>query len=139
MVFDTGALLELMEPSSIGTKLKSSIKDGSITVNVAEVSLAELYYVMCRRLGHEKAHSKYEDLRQSNYLSVAESSILTPLAGEYKCERSISLADCFSLALGKHLKIPVLFRNREQELLTESKKRSFDLKLLFLEDYEETY
>ena len=139
MVFDTGALVELLEPTSkIGEELKASMAEGSINAHVSEVSLAELYYVMCRRLRHERATSRYEDLRASNYLYVTETSSLTFLAGRYKCERSMSLADCFSLALGKHLRLPVLFRSREQELELELKKKPFDLQILFLEDYGRT-
>jgi hypothetical protein len=68
---------------------------------------------------------------------VESISPLIESASEYKCDRAISLPDCFSMSLAKRLSLPVLFAVREKELAKEIEKRPFDVEILFLEDLVE--
>jgi hypothetical protein len=56
-------------------------------------------------------------------------------AGAYKCERAISLADCYVLGLAKLEQADALFARRERELEKEIEKKSLDVQVHFLEDY----
>ena len=68
----------------------------------------------------------------SSGYNVYGTDLLVDLAAKYKCERSISLADCFVLALAKRLGCKALFTRREQELVKEMNKKKFDVEILFL-------
>lgn len=76
-----------------------------------------------------------EKLLASGYLHVEDISDLIETASNYKCERAISLPDCFTLSLGRQGPLPVLFAGRERELTTEMERRPLNLEILFLEDY----
>ena len=52
-----------------------------------------------------------------------------------KCERALSLADCFCLALARKLECNAIFAKREAELVKETRKKPFDTEVLFLEDF----
>ena len=55
------------------------------------------------------------------------------IAGKYKCERAISLSDCFTMAVSKNIGYPALFKE-EEEICQEINKKAFDVELFFLED-----
>ena len=55
-------------------------------------------------------------------------------SGEYKCSRSVSLADCYVIAGAKHSQAAALFARHETELDEEIRKTPFDVPVIFLED-----
>lgn len=133
IVFDTSSLLELLDLTPKGILIKESLTSNRLTAHISEVSLSEAIYILCRRLGYEKSISKIRSLVDSGYFEVRETSDIFELAAKYKCERSLSIVDCYALALGKDLNIPVLFSRREKELAKEIKSKIFDVKIVFLE------
>jgi hypothetical protein len=66
---------------------------------------------------------------------VIASDELDMAAGTIKCERAISLADCYVLGLAKLEGVTALFAKREKELEKEIEERAFDIPVQFLEDY----
>jgi predicted nucleic acid-binding protein len=134
LVFDAGALIELVFSTPAGSRLMELMIDGKIEVHATEVAMVELGYILCRRVGKEEAKKRIDKLLASGYITVESTSPLMDAASEYKCERAISLPDCFSLALARRLSIPVLFATREKELVKEMEKRPFDVEIIFLED-----
>jgi len=132
---DTSTLIELVYGTIIGKRLRDAILDEAIDVITHELAIAELRYILCRNIGKEKAKARVEKLLASGYLLVEDISELIETAADYKCERAISLPDCFTLSLGKEGSLPVLFAGRERELAAEMERRPFDLEILFLEDY----
>jgi hypothetical protein len=64
---------------------------------------------------------------------VIEGREIQMIAGKYKCERSISLSDCFTMAVSKNMVYPALFKE-EEEINKEINKKTFDIELFFLED-----
>jgi hypothetical protein len=66
-----------------------------------------------------------DKLLASRYISVEDTHPLINEASKYKCERTISLADCFCLA----------FARKEKDLVKEMQRKPFDVEILFLEDY----
>jgi hypothetical protein len=84
----------------------------------------------------EQAQSRVSDLLSSGYLEVQETSALIKEASTIKCQRKISLPDCFTLALADHMKIPALFSSRETEITKEVEKDPFNIEIKYLEDFD---
>ena len=57
------------------------------------ISGAEALCVLCRKLGWETAESKLHNLRQSNYVSVADTERMSRIAAQIKCERGLAIGD----------------------------------------------
>jgi len=55
-------------------------------------------------------------------------------AAIYKCKRSISLADCYTLAIAKLYHCKALFLLKEAELIKELNKEQFDVQIEFLKE-----
>lgn len=51
LVLDTSTLIELVFSISIGLKLKEALEMDSLKLYTTELSIAELRYILCRRLG----------------------------------------------------------------------------------------
>ncbi len=66
-------------------------------------------------------------------VEVIEGRGIQVIAGKYKCERAISLSDCFTMAVSKSMGFPALFKE-EEEISQEINKKAFDIDLYFLED-----
>ena len=62
-------------------------------------------------------------------------SVLIASAADIKCERALSLPDCFTLSLARRLSVPCLFAGRERELQAETERRAFEVEIAYLEDY----
>lgn len=135
LAFDAGVVLELLYSTPHGSKLKEAIKNESVYGNISELCVAEVGYVLCRKLGGEEARVRIRNLLDSGYFLVHEDSELIEHATEYKCKRRLSLADCFTLALAKKIDAPALFAKREAELVKEISREPFDVEILFLEDF----
>jgi len=134
MVFDTSTLLELIYSTERGRKLKEALKSERVLGNTTEVNIAEVRYVLCRRVGEEESKRRVDALISSGYITLHEISRLVDYASQYKCRRSLSLVDCFTLALAKKMDAPVVFARKEEELLREMSREKFDVEILFLED-----
>jgi predicted nucleic acid-binding protein len=135
---DTSILIELVYGTPLGETLRDAILEEAVEVIAHELAIAELRYVLCRKIGKEKAKARVEKLLASGYIMVEDSSELIETAADYKCERAISLPDCFTLSLGKERSLPVLFAGREKELAAEMESKPFNVEILFLENYTST-
>jgi len=135
LALDTSTLIELMFSTPSGIVLKEALKEGLVEACTTELSIAELRYVLCRRLGLAESNERIEKLLVSGYITVEDISTLIIDASRYKCERTISLADCFCLVLAHKSFCSCLFARKEKELAKEMQKKPFDIEVLFLEDY----
>ncbi|MGB9727725.1 MAG: PIN domain-containing protein, partial [Nitrososphaeria archaeon] len=134
LAFDTSTLLELVYGTEKGVKLKDAIKSEKIYCNISELTFTELKYVLCRKIGEDSARDRVKNLIASGYIILHEDTKLVDYAAAYKCERRISIADCFTLALAKKIGAPAIFAKKEEELIEEMAKKPFDVKIIFLED-----
>ena len=135
MVFDAGAIVELVYSTPSGIELREAIKIGTLRAFASEVVSTEAKYILCRKLGEHEASSRMKDISDSGLIEIEPlSPIISNLAAKYKCKRSVSLADCFGLALAKSMELPILFARSESEILKEMKKDSFDVEIRFLEN-----
>ena len=103
LVFDASAVLDLLYSTRGGVKIREALKSEKVSARITEVNLAEVMYVLCRRLGSKEAEKRVEALLESRYLDVHPASGLLRASAEYKCARKISLADCFGIALAQKL------------------------------------
>jgi len=134
LALDASALIELVLSTSPGRKLREALKSGLVEAYTTELSIAELRYVLRRRLGINESSERVDKLLTSRYLAIEETSSLLVDASAYKCERAISLADCFSLALAHKLFCAALFARREKDLMSEMQRKPFDTEIIFLEE-----
>ncbi|MDG7027655.1 MAG: PIN domain-containing protein [Nitrososphaerota archaeon] len=134
MALDAGTLLETLFSTPHGIKVKKALKSQSLSARVSNVTITEARYVLCRKLGESETNARMTNLLGSGYVAVHPDSELVEAAAEYKCKRSLSLADCFSLALAKRAGVPVLFARKERELVKEMSREPFDVEVLFLEE-----
>jgi len=134
VVFDAGIVIELLLSASRVETIKKAIRDEGILPHVTHITLAEVLYILCRRIGWKLADEKVTGLIESGYFIVEDVGRIFEISARYKCERRISLADCFTLGLAKYVSAPALFAVREKELVNENEKNPFDVHIIFLED-----
>ncbi|MGQ9515343.1 MAG: PIN domain-containing protein [Thermoproteota archaeon] len=134
LVLDASVLVELVFSTKNGLYVRQRLLSGAIGAHAGEIAMVELKYVLCRKLGWRVAREKTEKLVNSGYIVIEDLTPIVNLIARYKCERRISIGDCSTLALSKHLKMPALFSRREGELAKEAVKKPFDTQLLFLDE-----
>ena len=111
-----------------------ALLDHSVAIVTHELALVELRYILCRKLGKEAAWAKVEKLLGSGYIIVEDASDLMDAAASLKCERRISLPDCFTLALADRMRVTALFATKEVEIVREMEKIPFGVELGFIEE-----
>ncbi len=134
MVFDTSVLLELIMGSRAGRRLSELLKADALRPLTTEINVAELRYILCRKVGEDQATDVVQKLLNSGYLKIIPTNDVAKEASLLKCQRAISLVDCFTFALGKTSQSKVLFARHEKELDREIEKSPFDITVLFLQD-----
>lgn len=72
LALDTSALIELTFLTPAGFKLKEALKDGLVEAYTTELSIAELRYILCRRLGLTESNERVDKLLASRYISVED-------------------------------------------------------------------
>ncbi|XDF43711.1 type II toxin-antitoxin system VapC family toxin [Saccharolobus solfataricus] len=115
VVLDTGVILSFLEGEF--REYYNKVLNQEVTAYVSLVNLAEVYYVLCRKLGRMKAEKIIKDVIKSGYYEiVGVKPRILKYTSECKCKYSISLADCFAIGTAKFLSAKALFR-REKELI----------------------
>jgi len=105
-----------------------SLDDGRIAGYVTGVNLAEFYYKTCQKLGRQTADTWYYQIKRTR-LQIVHDDDLTRSAGLEKCRQplSLSLADCFALALAKREKALLLTTDRELSKVREIEVKFFEV------------
>jgi predicted nucleic acid-binding protein len=131
VVVDTGVWIEYFLETTLGKKFKERIVEDQISIYISETVVSEIFYVLCRQKGIKEAKKKIDMVLDG--AEVIEGREIQMIAGKYKCERAISLSDCFTMAVSKRTGFPALFKE-EEEIRQEISKKAFDVELFFLED-----
>jgi predicted nucleic acid-binding protein len=134
LAVDTSALIELIYCDAPGQKLKKALESDLVEAWTTELAVAELRYVLCRKLGWHQSTERVNKLLASGYIKVEDTLKLINQASKTKCRRDISLPDCFTLALAHQMAGNALFARKEQDLTDEMQKEPFEVNILFLED-----
>ena len=130
LAIDTSALIELIYCDILGQKLKKALETDMVEAYTTELTITELRYVLCRKLGWQQSKERVNKLLDSGYFKVEVTSQLINEAAKIKCQRAISLPDCFILALAHKIAGNALFARQEQELTDEMEKKSFGITFL---------
>ena len=136
LAIDTSALIELIYCGAPGQNLKKALESDVVEAWTSEIAIAELRYVLCRRLGCRESNERVNKLLASGYLKVEDTLTVINEASKTKCGRAISLPDCFTIALAQKIEGSALFARKEQDLTKEMQKKPFEVKIIFLEDQE---
>lgn len=132
LVLDGSVLLALALGEPSAEELGDAIGGLKVEALTHELSLIEMTYVLCRKAGPAVALRKKDLLLKSGVVEVVPASELADEAAFVKCERAISLADCFTIALARVYNCPAIFAKKEKELKCEMEKKPFDVEILFL-------
>ncbi|AWR98562.1 type II toxin-antitoxin system VapC family toxin [Metallosphaera hakonensis] len=117
VVLDSGVVLSFLE-GKFGDYYQRILNE-ELEPYISTMNLTEIYYVLCRKMGGEKAEKLMKMLVKSGLRIVGVKPRIMKYAAECKCHNSISMGDCFSIATAKYLKTTAVFK-REKEL--EDKK-----------------
>ncbi|MCX6648947.1 MAG: PIN domain-containing protein [Candidatus Bathyarchaeota archaeon] len=131
---DGGVLYEVATNSDIGDMFREAMKSGEVVAFTHELALTEVLYLLCRRIGFDKAKNHVDNLIFSGLMDLEPAAELMETAARMKCFRPIALADCYTLALAEKHHLVALFLDREAELVREMGRDPFDVELEFLAD-----
>jgi len=132
---DSGIVLAYYLGEEIGAVVRREVfESGGKSLYHNRLCIAELFYIVCRRRGSKVATEYTRAYIDAEYSTLADSDLVDISAGAYKCERAISLADCYVIAAAKLQKASALFARHETDLDREIKRKPFDVPILFLED-----
>jgi len=134
LAVDTSALIELIYCDEPGQELKKALESDLVEAWTTELAVAELRYVLCRKLGRHQSNERVNKLLASGYIKVEDTLKLINQASKIKCRRAISLPDCFTLALAHQISGNALFARKEQDLTAEMHKEPFEVNILFLDE-----
>ena len=132
---DSGIVLAYYLGEKLGALVRTEIfepEGKSLYHN--RVCIAELFYVLCRRRGQKVAADYTRSYLSAGYSALHDSELVDMTAGTYKCERAISLADCYVIAVAKLQEASALFARHETDLDREIERKPFDVPVLFIED-----
>ena len=133
VVFDGGVMIELLL-SGDESELFKNIANEKIIPSTTILAIIEAEYILCRKLGKDKAFKKTDNLLSSNYFKVFSLDSLSRDIGILKCFNPIALPDCATIALAIKNNIPALFAKKESELIAQLDKKKFETDIYFLED-----
>jgi hypothetical protein len=132
VAFDSSVLVEIFSDSELGKALFARLQDAAVVACTSRVNLAEATYVICRKVGHDKALIAAKDLLDSGYIRLEEDIRVHQAAAEIKCHRAISFVDCYTLAVAQVTGSIPVFAREEIELAREIKTRPFENPPVFL-------
>jgi predicted nucleic acid-binding protein len=134
LAVDTSALIELIYCEALGQKLKTTLESDVVEAWTTEIAIAELKYVLCRKIGWTESNGRVNKLLASGYIKIEGTLTLINEASKMKCSRTISLPDCFTLALAQKIGGNALFARREQDLTNEMQRKPFEVGIIFLDE-----
>ncbi len=129
---DSSVLLAYLLGEKLGERARTVLEDENRKIFLPHTALSEAYYVLCRKRGPKYADGVVSVFLDGDYGELLASTEIDMAAGKYKCERAISLADCYVLAAAKLRHATALFAKSESDLLEEMQKRTFDVEIDFL-------
>ncbi len=132
LALDSSVLVEILNGTELGSRLTERVIARRIVAHSSFVNVAEAEYIVCRKLGHSAGRRKIEDLLGSEYVALSDAPSLHAIASRLKCERAISLPDCYTFAVAEATSSRPVFAFRERDLLKEIDRRPFDVEPLFL-------
>lgn len=132
LALDSSVMVEVLDGSDLGMKVSTSLETRGFYGHASYVNFAESGYVLCRKMGHEKAMEATNALIASNVIVIEENPEIHSIVSRIKCERAISLADCYTFAVAELIESRPVFARREKDLLLEMSRKPFRAEPIFL-------
>jgi len=132
VALDSSVLIELIEATERGAAVLEALSSRRSTSHVSWVNLMETEYIVCRKVGHDKARKSVEALVESGFLIIDDGPLVHQTAASIKCERSISVVDCYTFAVAEVTSSVPVFASEEAEIVREMKKKRFQKQPVFL-------
>ena len=132
LTLDSSVLVEMLDGSDVGSRVSARLEEGRLSGHTSYVNMAESGYVLCRRIGHERASAAVKALLNSSVLILEETPDLHIAVSRIKCERAISLGDCYTLAVSEITETRPIFVAREKDLGLEMDRKPFTFEPIFL-------
>jgi PIN domain nuclease of toxin-antitoxin system len=108
-IFDSYALLALLEDEPGADLVAGVINRQGADIYISSINLGEIYYLLLRRSGLEQAESVLESIVLEEKLTVAEASwVRVKAAASVKATGGLSYADAFAVSLAKEFEAPLL-------------------------------
>lgn len=133
VVFDVGSKIELLLSGNDSDLFKSILND-EIEPKTTNLAIIETQYILCRKIGRERAFEKVDNLIDSNFIEIQTLEQILKDISILKCNNPIALPDCVTIALAEKNNIPALFAKKEGELKKPLIIKAFKIDLFFLED-----
>lgn len=135
IAIDTGALVELLGKTSLGSKFKDLVlKDPAYRqFHVSPITVMELLYLSGRTAGFSNAREKVNEFIKP--FIVCDERVLRVEAARVKTTLPIALADCYSIALGLVMDMPVYMkREAEIDAIFQKGPFPFPVDIRFIDD-----
>jgi len=116
------------------SNLFKNILNNEITPLTIDLAIIETEYILCRKIGRQRAFEKVDNLIDSNFINVHSLENFLRDISILKCNNPIALPDCATIALATKNKIPALFAKKEGEFKNPLIIKAFEIDLFFLED-----
>ena len=131
---DSSVLIAYLLGEETGEFARTHVFQTGKVILFNRLGLTEVFYTLCRKRGINFAKESVTTFIQTRYCTFEDSDDLAIEAAAYKCERAVSLADCYVIALAKLRGSTAVFARREKEIVAEISRKKFDVPILFLED-----
>jgi len=130
---DSGILIELLEDSDLGKVFYEKVlaRLQFQNIYISPLTDTELKYIFCRRNGYKEAKELVLEFLK-DFIICSENE-LRDEAFRLKCNFPISIADCYSLAVGRVFNIPV-YMIKEKEIEKVLDKLLSMVKVIFIDD-----
>lgn len=128
-VLDSFALLAFFEKEPCYRIIEKELQkaaQGQVVLLMSVVNWGEIYYIVDREYGNEKAE-QMADLVEAFPIEIVDADLrIAKIAAQFKSSNKISYADCFAAALAKINKAPLLTGD------AEFKSVERDIKIIWL-------
>lgn len=100
-ILDSYALLAYFQAEPAGVKVRKILKDAMshhVVAYLSVISLGEIYYIIARKIGEEKADASIEDISclPISLIDATKERVLA--AAHIKAQHAVSYADAFVVA-----------------------------------------
>ena len=106
IVFDSFAILSFLKGEPGSARVKEyllKVHNKQTTGYISAVNLCELYYIVMREKGYEDAEIVMTSLRDWGLNVVLADEDIAKVAGQFKAQYPLSLADAFAAATSQKL------------------------------------
>ena len=125
IVFDAGVLSIWYSGDRRPRAFFQAVEEGRSRGHISGVNLAEFYYKTCQKVGRQSADTWYYQAVESGLL-VSSGEGIDRSAGLEKCRHpTLSIADCFALALAKREGALLLTTDGELAKVREVRAKHF--------------